>query len=369
MKGVMKKLTKKKIIIIVVAVAVVFLAFRIVSTMLKPKADAAEVAVTVNTYQTKNEPISTYISLSGKIKPKSEVNVIPKVSGKVSNIYVEIGQWVNKGDLLFSIDKTDVMVTLQQAQAAYEISKESNVQAQNNLYRQKELFNAGAISQMQLDSAQSAELTTASAMKQAQATYQAAINNFNNTDVRSEINGYLSANNAVVGAMVSPAAPVMTVVDIKSLYIEVPVPERVINKIDINKEVNVTVSSLDDQIFTGKVIGISPSASNVTQAYSVKVEVENQDGQIKGGMFVSAKFILDTADNTIVVPVSAVKDVAGSSIIYVVDDKNRAHKKTIKKGISNESFIEISEGLTIGEKVVTKGQDFLTEGSLVEEKK
>jgi RND family efflux transporter MFP subunit len=372
---------RKKIIIAVIAVVVLIVAFRVVSALMKPKPQVGEVAVTVNTYDIKKESLSTYVTLSGKIKPQSEVNVIPKVAGKVSNIYVEIGQKINKGDLLFSIDKPDISFSVAQTQAAYNMAIEQNAQAkinfttaESNLSRQQELFKVGGVSQMQLDSAQASydvaksqyEGTTAAAVQQAQAAYESALNSYNNTDVRSEIDGYVSSNSAVVGGMVSSASPVMTVVDIKNMYIEVAVPERVINKIDVQKEVDIEVASLNDKLYKGKIIGVSPSVNSLTQAYPVKVVIENGEEEIKGGMFASVKFTLETVNDTVVVPVSAVKEVSNNSVVYVVDEQNRAHKKTVKKGLSNDSFVQITEGLEVGQKVVTKGQDFLDEGSLVE---
>ncbi len=413
-----KRRPVKKIIIIAIIAALVLLAGYRIATSHTSTPEVGETAINVNTVVTEESTLDSYITISGKITPKSEVYVVPKAQGKVTAVYAELGDWVNKGDLLFTIDKTDVELALRQAEAALSsaqasysmttggsseqtvsqlemalTSAESNLNtAQSALERVEALYEVGGASQQEYEQAKTGydlakqqyefaksnydltvnkilgetEKTARAGLQQAQAAYDVARNAYENTNVRAEVSGYVGSSSVVVGGMVSAAQPPMTIVDVSEVYASVGLPETVINSITSDQRVNITVSSIPDRVFEGTIVGISPSAGLATKTYETKIVINNASGELKGGMFASVRFITETVENAITLPISAVKDDDGEKYVYVIDSSDRAHRKVVQTGASNDESIEITSGLSVGETVVIKGQDFLDEGTLVQ---
>ncbi len=414
-----KNLSKKKIIAIIIVAALLALAiFRIATSGNRAVLPVEETAINVSTVTVQEGTLDSYVTISGSIMPKSQVYVTPKVSGKVTDVYVELGQWVNKGDRLFSIDKTDVAAQLESARAALssaeaayertvggtseqtvaqlevalETSRISYEQAKSAFERTQALYEAGGVSQQAYEQAKSSydlayqqyllaqtnydltvnkilgenEKSARAALEQAQAAYQTAQNAYDNTELTAEVSGYIGMSTVVVGGMVSSASPPMSIVDISEVYAEVGLPETVINSIDGGQTVSVVVSSIGDKVFEGTIIGISPSTTASSQTYEAKIAIDNSSGELKGGMFASVRFKVNSVDNALYVPVSAVKDSAGESYVFVIGDDMRAKKCIVEEGLSNDENVEIVSGLKVGDIVVTRGQDFLEEGTLVE---
>ncbi|MBQ3379501.1 MAG: efflux RND transporter periplasmic adaptor subunit [Clostridia bacterium] len=417
-----KKPKKKKtgrIVAIIIIVALVALAiFRVSSSRNNVIAPPQELAINVSTVTVEEGTLDSYVTISGSIAPKSEVYVVPRVAGKVTAVYVELGQWVNKGQTLFSIDKTDVQAqlstasaALESARAAYErtvggtaeqtiaqlevaveTSRISYEQAQSALERTEALYQAGGATQQAYEQAQSAcdlayqqyqlaqtnydltvnkilgenEKSARAALTQAQAAYQTAQNAYNDTEVKAEVSGYIGMSTVAVGGNVSQASPPMSIVDISEVYAEVGLPETVINSIDGSQTVSVEVASIPGEVFTGTITGISPATSAGTQTYLAKIAIPNKSGELKGGMFASVKFRTNSVSGALYLPVSAVKDSTGESYVYVVGDDSRAQRRVVTEGLTNDEYVEITSGLKVGDVVVVRGQDFLEDGTLVE---
>jgi len=360
--------------------------------------------------------IENYISYSSRVKPAQEIMVLPKVPGKVEKINFDLGDKVKKGQVLFEMDKTDALLQLNQAASAVEMaelnlkimsgtayeqqiiqlksavaSAEINYNdAKTNLEIIKTLYEAGAESKFNYDRAMSqVELakqqyetakanlelieqkshaesveTAQAQLNQAKVSYDIAKNAVDNMSVKSPISGVVSAMNVKVGEYVSTAAPSFIIIDDSSYIIEVDVNEDVIGKIHIGDKVKVSIGSISDGIMSGTITAAAPSADKAKQTFLVKITLDNPPSTIKGGMFAQVQFIVDRAENCILVPLASVIEEEGRKYVFIVND-DKAIKKEVVTGIFNDKEIQIIDGLTEGERVVVKGQDFLKDGSAV----
>lgn len=360
--------------------------------------------------------IENYISYSSRVKPAQEIMVLPKVPGKVEKINFDLGDRVKKGQVLFELDKTDALLQLNQASAAVEMaelnlkimsgtayeqqiiqlksavaSAEINYNdAKTNLEIIKTLYEAGVESKFNYDRAMSqVELakqqyetakanlelieqkshaesveTAQAQLNQAKVSYDIAKNAVDNMSVKSPISGVVSAMNVKVGEYVSTAAPSFIIIDDSSYIIEVDVNEDVIGKIHIGDKVKVSIGSISDGIMSGTITAAAPSADKAKQTFLVKITLDNPPSTIKGGMFAQVQFIVDRAENCILVPLASVIEEEGRKYVFIVND-DKAIKKEVVTGIFNDKEIQIIDGLTEGERVVVKGQDFLKDGSAV----
>jgi len=360
--------------------------------------------------------IENYISYSSRVKPAQEIMVLPKVPGKVEKINFDLGDKVKKGQVLFEMDKTDALLQLNQAASAVEMaelnlkimsgtayeqqiiqlksavaSAEINYNdAKTNLEIIKTLYEAGAESKFNYDRAMSqVELakqqyetakanlelieqkshaesveTAQAQLNQAKAAYDIAKNAVDNMSVISPISGIVSAMNVKVGEYVSTAAPSFIIIDDSSYIIEVDVNEDVIGKIHIGDKVKVSIGSISDEILSGTITAAAPSADKAKQTFLVKITLDNPPSIIKGGMFAQVQFVIDRAENCILVPLASVIEEEGKKYVFIVNN-DKAIKKEVVTGIFDDKEIQILEGLNEGDKVVVKGQDFLKDGSTV----
>lgn len=437
------------------------------------QAEQNEVSIAVETQKIEPLSIEQYITVSSKVSAENEISVMPKLSGTVENVFVNLGDEVKKGDILFEIDDTDAQLQVKQAQASLSSAQASlqsaqagvtsaqaglqsaqaglqsaqanyekniggsfetqiqQMQSTVNTYQiqyddlikeyesQKQLYEVGAISKqtltdlestiekskLQLDTAKnelelnqnkileetkkssqaSIEQSQANVsqsqvnvsqsqagvsqsqanVSQSQASLESSIKKLNDTKVKSEIDGTISSINISQGSTVNTQTVAMTIVDLNSMKVAFSVSEDVINRISVGSKAYITISAVSQTPFEVSISHISPAADEQTRLYTVEAYIDNTDKKIKSGMFASIKVVLDQKENIISIPLNTVIEKNNEKYVYVVDENNIAHKTIVETGLKNENFIEITNGLQMQDIVVVKGQDFISDGSIV----
>ena len=317
------------------------------------------------------------VSYPGIVRGHNEVTIMPKVSARVTAIYLKPGDPVKAGQTILTLDSSDLTAAIRQAQAgvlqADAAVRTNAVQlesARTNYERSQKLFASGALSQATLDSAKaaydalnsgSAEAAAASA-RAALATAQDALDKCN---ITSPINGVLGSVNLQLGETASPASPAAIVTDNADLEVEVMVNENDVSYIKEGSEVNIVVKAAGLDKIKGKVKSIATVADPTKRNFSVIVALPNQDGKIRSGMF--AELSIDTVSKTSVLclPVNAVIPQSGSSVVYTIDKENKARPIDVQTGIKNARYVEITKGLNVGQKVILKGNTLVNDGILV----
>lgn len=360
----------------------------------------------------KKDTIKDMAIISGKVIPTQEVAVSPKSGGKVTNIRVKVGDKVNKGDILFTLDDSDAQARAEQAQsgvqssqaaieqaqsgvasakAAYDTAKanyEANLEkiqnAKINLERMKVLYEQGIISKSQYEQAelaasdsslevlksqlaqaeaaykqpQAAQKQAQASMGQASASYKQAMQALEDTVVRAPIDGFVTALNIEEGEMSSNMQAPITISNLDKVYVKINVTENLINKIKKGDKVTANFSALNNKEFTGAISTITPAANSTTQLFDVNIEIDNKDNIIKSGMFANVKFSTNTKNNVLTVKSEAVLQKEDKNIVYIVKD-NKTIEKQVSVGIDNGDFAEITSGLAQGDKVIINGQHYV----------
>lgn len=352
-----------------------------------------EETVTVTTTPVVRTTMQNVISLNGKVKSLHEAEISPKVSGKVSQIYFELGQTVNKGDILFKLDNQDFRLALEQAEAELKVTEtslssslvtaETNyLDAKRNYERLKRLYEKQIGSKQDLESAESAyklaedtyksaklaeENGTSNAQAQlekARLAYEIAKTQLEYTVVRAPISGTIGTKDIKVGQYVGSNTTVATIVDLSSLVVETNVPEEQVNQLRIGDQAEVTIRSISEHAILGEIIAIAPAVSSTTLNYPVKIRVSNQQNRLKSGMFADIKLNLNKLNQVMAVPVDAISKEDGRDYVYILEG-DRALKKLIKTGIIDQSMIQVTEGLSEKDIVVVKGMNQLKNGTKV----
>lgn len=290
-------------------------------------------------------------------------------------------------------------IQISQMEAGLETSKLNYKDLKDNLERTKLLYESGGVSKKELETAQlnvdvarqniesaeeklritknellndtkkvsqSAVSQAEASKKQAEASLKNAEKQLSNTNVKAEIDGIIASSNVTEGMMVSTGNPVMSIVNVDKVKLVFQVSDNYINKLKVGAKAYIEIESLNNKVFEGTVSNIAPSANKETLLYPVEVYIDNADKSIRPGMFAKVRLVVEEKTNVISLPLDTVLERNGEKFVFVVGENNTAVRKTVKTGIENDKRVEITEGLKVGDIVVTSGQDFLSDGSKVE---
>lgn len=412
---------KKKYVGFIIVLAAVILSGTLIVRLARNEASSsvnadADASIAVNVKKVSKTSVVSIAALNGKIRPVQEINIVPKIPGKVDKIFFDIGQKVECGETLFTLEDKDIRLQVRQAQAGLDMANSGLVRAKGGaaelqesqlisaaasaeisyndakaaFERTKRLFESGAASKVDLERSESQlklaeqqynsaktnlEITITKATPENIASIQAQVNQaaaalelarsqLDNTIIKSPINGIVASRNIDAGELVGSAGVAMSVIDLSSVIVDINVVEDMINKIKLGDRVEVMIKSAGDKPFMGDIINISPATDVKTQSYIVRVRIDNKDCIIKGGMFAEIKLILDKAEDVVAVPISAVVDEGDKKYVYILKG-DIAEKREVSTGLFNDELIEITKGLSENEILIIKGQELVLDGSKV----
>lgn len=360
----------------VVAMLAIILLLISISGCGKKTQEEAPNIINVETAVVKTMDITRYSSYSGKVKGSLEVEVMPILSRRVTEVYVAEGQTVRQGQVIVRLDSSKLDIAVQQAEAALAsalAAQEANeVQRQtalSNYERTQELYNAGAVSKQALETAKAQydALNTGAAeagVAQAQAALNLAQQNLADCEITSPIDGIVGRVDVSVGDMASPQSPVAVINKTADLEVEVKVSESDISSVQTGTAVKVRIKAIGEEPFTGTVKSVASVSDPVTHTYPVKVALpNNRTTKIKSGMFAEVMLGTERRTGVIAIPMEAVLPKSGESVVYVVNEENRAQAVVVQTGLNDGTYVEITEGLQVGQKVVTKGNTLIDETS------
>lgn len=312
--------------------------------------------------------------MTAKAYADKDIYVVPLMAGKVEKINVNVGDRVQKDEVLFVMDKDDINKQVKQAQTAYDAAKAgyevSAAQIQNakdSFEKIKKLYEEGAIPENQYEQAKlgaSDESLEAARMgvEQAKVAYENAASMLKNAEVKAPISGVIANVNIVEGEYATASNPPITIVDSDSITIEFGVPGNMVNKISKGDKITVEISAADYKQ-DATINSVSSSADLKTNLYIVDIVLDN-DGSIKPGMFAKVYLNTNRIENTLAVKTEAVKEKENKKYVFVTNG-DLAIEKEVSTGLDTGKYIEIKSGLVEGDKVIVKGQDYINDGSKI----
>lgn len=250
--------------------------------------------------------------------------------------------------------------TLDNAQNAYTRAQLSVKSAEDTLSQANTTYNL-LVNETASENTRKANDSLNSAVasqKAAQVSVETAQQNISNCTVTSPISGTVLSKTATTGSMLSGVG--YQIVDLSSLNVEVNASEQIATSVKVGDSVTIVVPSLNDEQFVGSITEIPPG-SNSDGTYTIKINIPNSSGELMAGMFAEVYFAKSTSNNAVIVPRDAVMDDDGSYYVFVADGST-AKRVDVTVGIDTGDTIEITSGVTINDKVVTKGQTYLADG-------
>lgn len=370
-------------------------------------------AVPVEVKKAATEDFGVKLSLSGRLEATAQVSVTPKVSGRIKQIHVKIGDQVKAGQPLVTLDGEEAAIQLQRSQASLLSAQakytealegtpeETLLQTQNTLAELQNKYNAakkelertealykeGAISVAEYEKAKDAlvsaetslenqkqklkadqkgptkaELDSATAaLKQAQADYALAQLDASNLVVKAPIDGTVGTLPVTVGSNVSTNTEITTLINLATLKVKTQATESQVGMFKTGQIVDIHISSANVQT-KGTITSVSPLADE-TKSYPIEIQIPNPNLSLKAGMIASVT-MTGEMHKALVVPREAVILQNKENYVYVVD-QDKAKQVKVKLGDSDGEKIEVLEGLSGTEAVVVKGQNTLSDGATV----
>ena len=307
--------------------------------------------------------IASQFAYTGKAAASRQVSIVPTVPGKVTDFNFDVGDEVGQGAVLFTVDTIDLNNSLRGAEAGYNVAKLARDNAKNTYENNKLLFDEGIISKAEYDQIKYAYEAAEAQLASTQVQMDTLKKSIADCAVTSPLTGVVTQRNVEIGGFASSASPAFVVMDLSTIKVEVGVSEQVLNTIKIGDKVDVTMTAVSELPLEGIVSTVSPAAGQ-TGMYTVKIELDNAKGLIKSGMMAEVNFTAEKAEDTIVLPRNAVITKDDESYVYVVKG-DKVKKVAVELGIEAADTIEIKKGLKDGDKVVTKGQTYISDGEEV----
>ena len=368
----------------------------------KPSASATPTPpVEVSTAAAITRGLQRGVEVVGSLAADEEVVVSAQAAGELAELSVDFGSFVAQGQVIAQIDQRDAKLKVEQAEAALKqtlarlgakegekfdprqnadvkVAKAQLDWAKLELDRQTKLIENGDVSRSSYDNV----LTQHNL---AQARHQAAIDAVNqqlavveqqraalnlakkavaDTVVRAPISGAVKEKHASRGSYLPVNGRIVTLVKINPLRLRADIPEYAAASVRTGQQMTLNVEAFPGRTFNGRVVRIGPSLNEQTRALTVEAQVSNPSNLLRPGMFAKSSLITAKSAPAVMVPQSAVVNVAGLAKVFVVEN-GRVTERIVKTGATDGDLIEITEGVKAGENVATNNLDKLQTGSIV----
>jgi HlyD family secretion protein len=347
--------------------------------------------------------ISESVTATGKVQPVDTVTVGTQVSGTLSKLYADFNSTVKKGQLLAELDKTLLQATVDQSKASLVQAQSNSTYQTGNFDRQKQLYATGSISKAEYEQALNTFNAAKATVNSVQAQLRSAQRNLSFAEIYSPIDGVVLNRHISVGQTVAASfsTPTLFVIakDITKMQVQAFVDEADIGNVKTGLRATFTVDAFIDDVFKGTVkeIRLQPSSSSNVVTYTTLIDAPNDDKKLMPGMTASITIFTKEVENAMLIPASAVKfkpdstmaaqyeivrdpavrksksnakrsggeksskeggsvskdESANTSYVWVLQNDKKLIQKKIKTGLNDNTHIEILEGLSLNDLVVT----------------
>ena len=294
----------------------------------------------------------------GTFRAVKGVDVAPQAAGVIVQIGFESGQDVKQGGALVQIDDT-----VEQADLKANLATLRN--AELALERQRTLVGSAATTKANLDAAVSARDQGSAQVDRTRALIA-------QKRIVAPFSGRLGLRRVDVGQYVSPGTALVTLQQLDPMFIDFPMPEQRLGDLKVGQVIEVEVDAYPGEKFTGKIGSIDARVSAETRNVIVRGEIANVQQKLRPGMFGNVGVLIGAARSVVTVPRTAVSFSLYGDSVYVVapypkagGDVLQAERRFVRTGDTRGESVAISEGLKVGERVVTEGQIRLQPGARV----
>jgi membrane fusion protein, multidrug efflux system len=304
--------------------------------------------------------VPLFASGIGSLAAVHQVTVTPEVGGRVTELDFESGAKVKAGDKIVQINDAPDLGDLANYQAQARLAGVTLQRAQTLAARQYGPLTDVDTAQSQLDQAKAMIQKTQAIIAQ--------------KEIRAPFAGKLGVRQVDLGQYLNPGAPIVTLTDLTTLYVNFTLPSQMSSKITVGQQVDVTADAYPGRKFTATISTIEPQISASTRTIAIQATMPNPDEALFPGMFVNAAVVLPNQAPEVVLPETAVDYTLYGDSVYVIQANGtaadgkpllKAVRTPVKTGLRWDDKVAVLEGLKAGDRVIAAGQIKVQDGSAV----
>lgn len=308
--------------------------------------------------------IQFQINAAGEIGPADQVSVRPEVNGKISELAVDLGDAVRKGDLLFQLDDRDLQIERESRETEIARARLQLDQAERNYLRARELFDDNLISKELFEQTKTEYELSKNTVLQGEKSLDLVKDRLSKTRILAPfdctvLTRPVSVGQAVSGSGgVSGGTEVLTIANLNDMIINAHINQADVAHLKNDQAVEVSVEAVPGLRVTGKIERIAPQATikNNIKGFATRILLTNVDKRIRPGMTANIRIPVASVDNALAVPLAAVftelnpERQQNERFVYI-QKGNQYERQPVQVGVSDYFFAEIKEGLTPGDVV------------------
>lgn len=314
-----------------------------------PGGGGVPVAATLVETRTFNDAVE----LLGVAKGRQSVTLTAAATQLVDRVRFTDGQYVAQGAILVELKDAEQNAGVEQARARL-------AQAERTLERWRTLADQGFASKAALDQHEAAYLT-------AQADVSAAEARRGDRLIRAPFAGVVGLTDIAPGALVNPGSAIVTLDDLSSVRVDFQVPERYLSGLAAGQAISARTDVYPDQVIMGRIDTLDTRVNEATRAITARAIFPNPDRQLKPGMMVRVTLTRGNRQG-LAVPESAISVLGSSSSVFVIAQEggaSRAEQRPVVVGSRQGGFVEVREGLAVGDRIIANGVNKVTGGQPV----
>ena len=323
--------------------------------------------------------VESVLQISGNLMAETRVAVLPKVSGTLLRIAVNLGDRVRTGQVVATLDRREIdaqvdaaVAAVAVAQAGLESAEATLANAELEHDRAQKLFDSGAVARQRLDGAVTARRASAAqrdlakaTVAQADAALRRAGEIQRDATLTSPINGVVVERNYDIGSLVGPGdEPVVVVADLSVMKLEAGVSELEAGRLRAGMPARVAAQARPGDMFQGRVAAIAPEVDAKNRHFRVEVRVGNPRGDLLSGMYGSASIPLERASQVLAVPREAVTTRDGRRVTLRIES-DTVREVAVSEGLSDGRLVQIADGLQAGDVIVSDARQDVPVGTKV----
>lgn len=296
------------------------------------------------------QDIDRTLQAIGTLRSNESIVLRPEEPGRIKSVHFQEGQPVQKDQLLIQLDDAILQAELAEAQARLALDRA-------NARRARDLARRGSGTERALDEAEAARKVTAARVELAQARIA-------QMRLVAPFDGIIGLRQVSVGDYLGSGADIVNLEDISSLKVDFRIPEIYLADVHIGQPLEISVDALRGAKFHGEVYAINPLVDKNGRSIVLRARVPNESLSLRPGLFARVLLLIETTPEAVLVPEESIVPTAEGQFVYrVVGEK--VVKTKVKTGMRRDAFVEIIEGLSQGDQVVTAGQLKLRDGASV----
>ncbi|NPA35416.1 MAG: efflux RND transporter periplasmic adaptor subunit [Chlorobi bacterium] len=319
-----------------------------------------DVAVNVSVEELKRKPFEQTMVTTGTVKPSQEFSYKSEIAGEYflqtnprTGHKFRMGDKVKKGDVIIKIEDEEYrnQTNIEGAKLDLDISE-------MEYKKQQALYEKGGVTLRELVNSEKTLVT-------ARQAYETAKIKLAKMKVTAPFDGIITdlpyySN----GVRIETGQQLISYMEYSTVVMDMNLPENQMGKVGLKQEARIMNYSLPDDTLTGYISELSPAIDEETRSFKGRIEIKNKDLKLRPGMFVKAEIVVARRDSALVIPKDVMQSAGNRKYVFVAQ-RETARRRYIRTGMENNGFVEVTEGLKPGERLIIKGYETLRDRSKI----